>query len=408
MVKVCDAIMGTGKSSAAITYMNEHPDRKFIYITPYLDEAQRIAENCPALDFVEPQRISEFSGSKTLHTVELVKRGRNIATTHQAFKAYTRELLSMIRSQHYILIIDENVDVLNGVEIDAGDFQMAVDAKYVEKTPDSTYRLADGADYDGKIFGDIFRMLKTRDIISVESRKKEIHFYWQFPPDLVMSFDEVFILTYLFEGQSLHCFLQMYDIPYQKIGISYSDGIFRFSNTENYIPPYVKTLGDKIHLVENHKINNIGDEKTALSMSWFKKNKDEVAQLKNNLVNFFRHLTESDASERMWSTYAEDRHTLRGKGYTSGFISFNTKATNKFKNKTVLAYCVNIYMNVGHKLIYQRYGAEVDEDKYALSIMVQWIWRSAIRDGKEIYLYIPSRRMRTIFKNWINEISKGE
>lgn len=42
MIKVCDAIMGSGKSSAAITYMNEHPDDKFIYITPYLNEVKRI------------------------------------------------------------------------------------------------------------------------------------------------------------------------------------------------------------------------------------------------------------------------------------------------------------------------------------------------------------------------------
>ncbi len=33
-IKVCDAIMGSGKSSAAISYMNEHPNQKFIYITP--------------------------------------------------------------------------------------------------------------------------------------------------------------------------------------------------------------------------------------------------------------------------------------------------------------------------------------------------------------------------------------
>lgn len=38
MIKVCDAIMGSGKSSAAINYMNEHPDKKFIYITPYLNK----------------------------------------------------------------------------------------------------------------------------------------------------------------------------------------------------------------------------------------------------------------------------------------------------------------------------------------------------------------------------------
>lgn len=28
MIQVCDAIMGTGKSSAAITYMNEHNEEK--------------------------------------------------------------------------------------------------------------------------------------------------------------------------------------------------------------------------------------------------------------------------------------------------------------------------------------------------------------------------------------------
>ena len=54
MVRVCDAIMGTGKSSAAITYLNEHPDDRFIYITPYLDEAARIKKECPNAHFVEP------------------------------------------------------------------------------------------------------------------------------------------------------------------------------------------------------------------------------------------------------------------------------------------------------------------------------------------------------------------
>ena len=43
-VKVCDAIMGTGKTEAAITYMNEHRGKKFIYITPYLGESNRIKD----------------------------------------------------------------------------------------------------------------------------------------------------------------------------------------------------------------------------------------------------------------------------------------------------------------------------------------------------------------------------
>ena len=64
-------------------------------------------------------------------------------------------------------------------------------------------------------------------------------------------------------------------------------------------------------------------------------------------------------------------------------------------------------MNVNEKKFYNAHGIEVNEDMYALSVMVQWIWRSAIRCGQEIYIYIPSKRMRTLLENWIEEISNG-
>ena len=63
-------------------------------------------------------------------------------------------------------------------------------------------------------------------------------------------------------------------------------------------------------------------------------------------------------------------------------------------------------MNVGVKLFYQRHNIKVNEDMYALSTMIQWIWRSAIRDGKDINIYIPSKRMRTLLVDWINTVSK--
>ena len=70
-------------------------------------------------------------------------------------------------------------------------------------------------------------------------------------------------------------------------------------------------------------------------------------------------------------------------------------------------YIANLFMNVNEKKFYQMHGIEVDEDIYALSIMVQWIWRSAIRDGEKVNLYIPSKRMRTLLINWIENASKG-
>ena len=57
-IKICDAIMGAGKTSAAINYMNDSPG-KFIFITPYLKECDRIIDNCPIKNFKSPKDILE-------------------------------------------------------------------------------------------------------------------------------------------------------------------------------------------------------------------------------------------------------------------------------------------------------------------------------------------------------------
>ena len=59
------------------------------------------------------------------------------------------------------------------------------------------------------------------------------------------------------------------------------------------------------------------------------------------------------------------------------------------------------------KKFINHYNIEFDEDLFALSTLLQWIWRSQIRDGKEINIYIPSERMRTLLQNWINECSSN-
>lgn len=44
-----------------------------------------------------------------------------------------------------------------------------------------------------------------------------------------------------------------------------------------------------------------------------------------------------------------------------------------------------------------------EEDTYALCEVLQFIYHSAIRDGKEILIYIPSRRIRNLLTNFIKE-----
>lgn len=403
MIRVCDAIMGSGKSSAAITYMNEHSNDKFIYITPYLEEAARIKENCPQLRFVEPSKgIAEYGFSKTGHTTALLADGRNVATTHQAFLYYTQETLDLIRQGGYKLIIDENVNVLEKCAFSLGDLHTCVRAGYITEHEDGRYELTDDS-YSGSAFTHIFRMLRSRELLRDPDDEENVH-YWALPPALINSFSDVFILTYLFEGQDIHHFLEMYQIPYQYIGVTKgSDGVYRFDDNDFHIPDYVGELGRHIHIYDNPKLNSIGDGYFDLSMNWFSKSSN-VAQLKNNIYNYFRHIMGDDSSaSRMWGTYDSAQMLIRGRGYSNRFVIFNEKATNKYRDRTVLAYAVNLFMNAGQKRFYQKRGVDVSDDMYALSAMVQWIWRSAIRDGGEVHIYIPSSRMRGLLTQWITD-----
>lgn len=408
LIKVCDAIMGTGKSSAAIRYMNEHPNDKFIYITPYLTETERIRKECKSLHFMEPSdKLREYGFKKSNHTMALIEEGRNISTTHQAFKGYTQQTLDNIKNQGYTLIIDENVEILETFEYHPTDLQLAIDAGYIKEENGIYTLIKDG--YDGTALREMMYLLRSRELIKVTDRDKDPLFFWALPPNLLTSFKDVFILTYLFKGQSLKYFMEIYDIPYDFIGIKRTeDGGYIFGDYPGYTPEYVYELKNKLHILNNSKLNSVGDDYYALSKSWYERNSKEVEKLKRNINNYYNNIwRDIPANKRMWGSYKGEMNKVKGKGYTKAFVTFNAKATNQYKNKDCLVYVANLFMNVNEKKFYYKHGVSVDENIYALSIMVQWIWRSAIRDGNEINLYIPSSRMRKLLFDWIDSISKG-
>lgn len=49
------AIMESGKTTAAINYIEHSGDMKFLFITPYLDEADRILQSCPSCKIKAPE-----------------------------------------------------------------------------------------------------------------------------------------------------------------------------------------------------------------------------------------------------------------------------------------------------------------------------------------------------------------
>ena len=220
MVRVCDTIMGSGKSQSAITYMNDHPEKRFIYITPLLTECTRIREACPALDFVEPSnKLAQYKWHKVDHTRALIEEGRNIATSHAAFKHYHHDMVDLIKRQHYTLIVDEEVEVFKEESKRCnGNIQILADGGYIVRDG-NTYKYT-GKECQQNALTDFMQTIVCNNLYQASDLDIGPMFFWMIPHEIFMAFDDVFVLTYLFQYSEMRYFFDLYSIPYTTIGVS--------------------------------------------------------------------------------------------------------------------------------------------------------------------------------------------
>ena len=99
MIHVVDAPTGQGKTNAAINYMNSHNER-FLFVTPYKTELQRIIKSCPEKKFCQPE--AEYSKNTKVITKKngikrLFKSKRNIVTTHALFRLFDEEMIEFCK-----------------------------------------------------------------------------------------------------------------------------------------------------------------------------------------------------------------------------------------------------------------------------------------------------------------------
>lgn len=401
-VKIVDAIMGAGKSQSIINHINANRDRRFLVITPYLDEVKRYKKCCPASSFKTP--IFENGQTKLDDIKKLIGKEENIISTHALFQKFDNELIDMCRASNYTLIMDEVANVIEEYYLSKQDFEL-LKSTYVDINPETKqliwkeeYRAYSGKFDNEKRLCELGSLVCYGDSLMV----------WLFPIETFNSFRDIYILTYRFDLQLQRYYYDYYGLPYEYLSVG-GDSLDTYhleewSEDVNYIKYDYREL---IHICDSDKLNMIGDRDTDLSKSWYERNKRNVSMaiLKNNISNFFRHIRNDSSNDNIWTTFKDYYSVLKGKGYTKGFLPLNSRATNEYRDRTSLVYPVNRYLNPFVKNFFVSNGIEVDEDGYALSEMLQFIWRSAIRDGKEIWVYIPSVRMRNLLIQWVEENS---
>ncbi|QUG42639.1 hypothetical protein KD050_05025 [Psychrobacillus sp. INOP01] len=409
-ITVVDSIMGSGKTSWAIQYINESPAyMKFIFITPYLTEIDRVIENTTK-KFIQPEQKGKKSKLESLK--QAIANGENIASTHALLKRSDAELIQLLEAENYILILDEVIDVIDEVSMTPDDIRILNNSVDEEGIPiisignrgEVTWN---ARDYDCGNYQSIRNIANAGNLVLFDEAKM----YWLFPTDLFKVFNEVYILTYMFEGQIQCYYYRLFNMKFNYKSVGYLEGsgysLNEYKGRTGENRKHFKSLINIYYSSpsDNRDINKIGEKFNAFSKSYLTVNlkSDKYKNMiKNNSYNFYRHKMQCSTKKVIWTTFKDFQKSLTPSGLKKSFVPLNARATNEYSLATSCIYLANRYMNPMIKRFFHSHEIKVDEDMFALSELLQWLFRSAIRNDEPINVYIPSERMRTLLEKYLN------
>lgn len=391
IIKVIDAGCGEGKTTYAATMINQNPEKSYVFITPYINEVENMKDKrCPMANFKQPTQRGE---GKFGDFHRLLVQGDNIASTHALFQRSTQETMDLIESHDYTLILDEVMNVLEELPLKKDDLPTIL-SQSLAHVDDGGFLVWDAKEYDGR-YNDVKIMCNNKSLFVVN----DCVLMWTFPAEVFKCFREVYVLTYMFSAQIQRYYYDLHGISYEYYSVAMNaDG--RTASLMQY-KENGKAPKGTVDIYEG-KLNIIGDGMTALSKSWYLKNRyAKIEVLRNNTLNYFVHITKSKSKFNLWTTFKDYKNKVSGKGYSRGFLASNARATNEYKDRTTVAYTINKFLSPILVSFFARHGISVDQDMFATSELVQFIYRSALREDQRISLYIPSERMRTLLKQWL-------
>jgi hypothetical protein len=424
-IKVIDYIMGSGKTTYIFNLFNSTPDKRFIYVTPLLSEAAVRAVDESGMSCMETPSTTE--GTKAQDLLRLLREGKSISTTHSLFISLTQEHIDLIRHWKYTVVIDETIDFIESYNKysydDVKDLFTRNDLKTVQErnglvtmewsvSPGNHYR-------DLKGLCDVGMLYSTKEPHTMLNI--------QVPPVMFEAADEVIVITYMFSTSVMNSFMQLhgYKVEYMVVP--------ELIQSEKVIKKMIK---DKLKIIEIKAVDKFFDSyrDTALSHSWWDKaTKDGNAEIMfKKLSNWFMNNKEHRESfyfstpkvivksESINSrskplldkikakylienlTHIKEDKDKDIKEVMPNWLCNSTRATNKYKDRTLCISLMNTYPNLGVQHYLKDYGVPVDVDQYALSEVLQYIWRGCIRDHKEMSVYLGSKRMRRLVQEWID------
>jgi hypothetical protein len=415
-VEVLDALMGSGKTHSIIDYMSKHQDRPWLYISPMLDEVDtRVPNRAIELGFELFVPSEDKATTKSQNCLDALRLGLNICCTHSLMYKFTKDHLHEIKQQGYNVVSDEELNLINGYNVkkDDIDFLLSNNLIRVDDKTGAVEFLDEKMSLDAR-YGDV---KSKADLGMLYAAKRSTKFMVvQLSPKIIDCSERFILLTYNYQNSLMQTFLKLHGYEYKSF-----DEVKLYKTDEEI----KKDLLERIEFIETPSVKKI-QAKYALSKSWWitagKEQRRDVSKCIRACLKY-----SGAAKQELFYTIPKD-YACQSKGFETKFIgrdayvnedgevvemsrtfvACNARSTNKYEDKTLAVQAYNLFPNQSVKAFIQGQGEVVNDDVFALNMLLQWLFRGCIRKKgtEKLKVAILSKRMSTLFKEWLMKNQK--
>jgi len=369
-IKIIDYPCGSGKTTRMIENFKE--DRKYLVILPLLSEIDRVIEASKGIEFVQPDENDNAQGTKTSSLESQLLLGNNIATTHEIYE----RLVPMVK------------------------------AGLVRPTMKWWHHRDDVSD---TLSPKILNFAETGYLYLQEGKM----FIWALPQSILTAGRSVTLMTYKSEGSMLLAYLRKLGLPYEVSHDNQLEENFRARAAElitiEGIPALSKTNFSYTAQVKGMSSPSY-TTKIARSLKNLRERKLVGVDINNILLTSKKDAWNKAANDNNPHTEDEDETSKKNikpgvfakesRMKDANWIANTTRGTNDYMRCSHFIYLYDQNINF---IVARWLGDSLKalNDAYALTELIQWVWRSRVRRGESITLYLPSPRMRQLFEAWL-------
>lgn len=408
-----DRPMGTGKTRDLLSGFDPHT--KYLVVHEYLEQCQDVIDNPAGVHFEQPQASKGLT--KGAHLEQLIRKGRNIVTTHALYPSLV-ELAKDGWLRDYVIVIDETLDPVKspkgprkGTWIALVRDGYATVDKLGKVTPSAKWHEF-RKDVEDSLSPQLLEAAMAGLLYVTDNRHM---FVVPIPVELLTAGNSVTVMTFMAEGSVLSAFLDRLGVPYVINRDFLEEAKLRREIRRWVILKDIPSLSEV-------SLSFSGQTTTQGRSLYTKKVSTALAKIRQRhlrsvpLSNVIIGCAKDNWYRKQRGGYDEarpDGFSKESRMFGANWVAPGIRGRNDFRHCSVVISLFDYHVNPGVLEWLNREDDRTFKELYAVSELLQFVYRSRIRCRSEvadptITLYLPCGRMRRLFLEWVNSDAEPE